>query len=294
LARLARTFRFFANDFSDTLNSAARAVHIGTGSAVYLTKGVDIVRRLDGKTAVVTGGARGIGAAFCEALASEGARVIIADLADGSAVAARIEAAGGRAIYVFTDVSSADSVGNLRQTSFEAFGPADILVNNAAIFAALSKKSFLEITAAEWDEVMAVNLRGPFHCCRAFAPGMMEKGGGKIINTASATVFKGFAGALHYVSSKGGLIAMTRSLARELGSYGICVNAIAPGLTMSEGVLANPEWGGPAAEATVNTRAFKREQTPRDIVGALLFLASSDSDFMTGQTIVVDGGAVMR
>jgi NAD(P)-dependent dehydrogenase (short-subunit alcohol dehydrogenase family) len=141
---------------------------------------------------------------------------------------------------------------------------------------------------------MAVNLRGGFNCCRAFAPAMMERGGGKIINIASATAFKGYAGALHYVSSKGGLIAMTRSLARELGGYGICVNAIAPGLTMSEGVLGNPEWSGPTAEATVMSRAIKREQAPRDILGTLLFLASSDSDFLTGQTIVVDGGAVMR
>ena len=133
---------------------------------------------------------------------------------------------------------------------------------------------------------MAVNVRGPFLCARAFAPLIKRRGGGKIVNIASGTVFKGNAGMLHYVSSKGAVVAMTRSLARELGPDNICVNAIAPGLTLSDGVKANPTWHGPAAEATIASRALRRPQTPRDLIGTLLFLASGDSDFLTGQTIV--------
>jgi NAD(P)-dependent dehydrogenase (short-subunit alcohol dehydrogenase family) len=141
---------------------------------------------------------------------------------------------------------------------------------------------------------MAVNARGPWLCVKAFAPDMIAKGRGKIVNVASATVFKGTTGLLHYVSSKGAVVAMTRALARELGPHKICVNAIAPGLTMSEAIAANPDWKGAAAQATVQSRAFRREQVPDDIIGALLFLAGDGSDFMTGQCLVVDGGAVMR
>jgi NAD(P)-dependent dehydrogenase (short-subunit alcohol dehydrogenase family) len=174
------------------------------------------------------------------------------------------------------------------------FGTIDVLVNNAGIFADLAKKPFTQIDDAEWDRVMAVNVRGSFACAKAVAPVMIAKGGGKIVNIASGTVFKGFAGALHYVASKGAVVAMTRCLARELGAHEICVNAIAPGLTMSEAVVDNPEWGGAAGEATVASRALKRAQQPADIVGTLLYLASAASDFVTGQTIVVDGGSVMR
>jgi NAD(P)-dependent dehydrogenase (short-subunit alcohol dehydrogenase family) len=141
---------------------------------------------------------------------------------------------------------------------------------------------------------MAVNVRGSFACAKAVAPVMIAKGRGKIINIASGTVFKGFSGALHYVASKGAVVAMTRCLARELGAHNICVNALAPGLTMSEAVVDNPEWGGAAGEATVASRALKRAQAPADIVGTLIYLASDASDFVTGQTIVVDGGSVMR
>jgi NAD(P)-dependent dehydrogenase (short-subunit alcohol dehydrogenase family) len=250
--------------------------------------------RLDGQVAIVTGGARGIGASFAQALAAAGAKVVVADVLDGSAVVARIAAAGGAAIYLHADVASRDSVGMLVKQSLEKFGTIDVLVNNAAIFASLSKKPFTEIDGAEWDAVMAVNVRGPFECAKAVAPVMIANGRGKIINVASGTAFKGFAGALHYVSSKGAVIAMTRCLARELGPHKICVNAIAPGLTLSEAIADNPEWGGAAAQATVASRALKREQVPADLVGTLLYLASDASDFVTGQTIVVDGGSVMN
>jgi len=252
------------------------------------------VERLKDKVAVITGGARGIGTSFCEAAAAAGARVVVADVLDGSPVVDRIKKAGGDAIYCHADVSSQSSVASLVSETVKAFGTVDILVNNAALFADLSKLPFADIDDSSWDAVMAVNVRGPFACCKAVAPIMIEKRKGKIINIASGTVFKGFAGALHYVTSKGAVVAMTRCLARELGAHNICVNAIAPGLTMSEGVIANPSWGGQAAESTIASRAIKREQVPGDLVGTLIYLASNDSDFVTGQTILVDGGSGMR
>jgi NAD(P)-dependent dehydrogenase (short-subunit alcohol dehydrogenase family) len=252
------------------------------------------VQQLQDKVAIVTGGARGIGASFAQALAGAGAKVVVADVLDGGAAVARIVAAGGAAIHCHADVAVPDSVAALVVQTVKTFGTVDVLVNNAAIFASLAKKPFTAITGAEWDAVMAVNVRGPFECAKAVAPVMIAKGRGKIINLASGTAFKGFAGALHYVSSKGAVIAMTRCLARELGPHKVCVNAIAPGLTLSEAIVDNAEWGGAAAQATVASRALKREQVPADLVGTLLYLASDASDFVTGQTIVVDGGSVMN
>ncbi len=250
--------------------------------------------RLSGKVAIVTGGARGIGAAFCEALAREGASIVVADVLDGQPVVDRITGAGGRAFYCRTDVADRASVTGLAQAAVEVFGKIDILVNNAAIFASLVKKSFLDIESDEWDGLMAVNLRGPFECARAVAPFMIAAKSGRIINIASGTAFKGVQGMLHYVTSKGGVVAMTRCLARELGPHNVVVNAIAPGLTMSEAIADNPAWSGKAAQPTVMSRALQRDQAPDDLTGALVFLASDESAFMTGQTMVVDGGAVMR
>ncbi len=249
---------------------------------------------LKNKVAIVTGAARGIGAEFAQALAAAGARVTVADVLDGSAVVSRIGAAGGEAKYCRADVTATPSVAALVAETLARFGTVDVLVNNAGIFADLVKKPFTEIDDAEWDRVMAVNVRGVFACARAVAPAMIARRRGKIVNIASGTLFKGFAGALHYVSSKGAVVAMTRCLARELGPHHICVNAIAPGLTMSDAVVDNPEWGGAAGDATVASRALKRAERPADIVGTLLYLASDLSDFVTGQTIVVDGGSVMH
>ena len=250
--------------------------------------------RLQDKIVIITGGARGIGAAFVKAAAAEGAVIAIADLLDGAPVAAAIEAAGGRAIYSSVDVASEQSVNAFVADVHARYGRIDGLVNNAALFASLKPKPFFEIAPDEFDKVMAVNVRGPFLLAKALAPIMMAQKAGKIVNIASGTVFKGYVGITHYVTSKGAIVALTRCLARELGPYNINVNAIAPGLTMSDGVLANPDMVGAPAQATLGSRAFKREQNPEDLTGSLIYLLSSDSDFVTGHTIVCDGGSVMR
>ncbi len=250
--------------------------------------------RLKDKVAVVTGGGRGIGAAFCEALASAGAKVVVADVLDGGPVVDRVKRMQGKAMYCRADVTSQSSIDAMLADTIREFGIVDILVNNAGLFADLPKKPFQDIGTDEWDRVMAVNVRGPFECAKAVAPGMIERKSGKIVNIASGTVFKGFINMMHYVTSKGAVVAMTRCLARELGPYNICVNAIAPGLTMSEAVVVNPEWTGSANDGTVASRAIRRDQIPADLLGTLIYLCSDDSNFVTGQTIAVDGGSVMR
>lgn len=250
--------------------------------------------RLQDKIVVITGGARGIGAAFAKAAAAEGAIVAIADLLDGASVSTGIETAGGRSSYARVDVANEQSVNAFVADLVARYGRIDGLVNNAALFANLKPKPFFEIDQEEFDKVMAVNVRGPFLLAKAVAPIMIAQKAGKIVNIASGTVFKGYAGITHYVTSKGAIVALTRCLARELGPYSINVNAIAPGLTMSDGVLANPDMVGAPAQATLGSRAFKREQTPDDLTGSLIYLLSSDSDFVTGHTVVCDGGSVMR
>lgn len=250
--------------------------------------------RLKDKVAVVTGGGRGIGAAFCEALASAGAKVVVADVLDGGAVVERIESMQGKAMYRHSDVTSKSSIEAMVLDTVREFGSIDILVNNAGLFADLAKRPFQEIGNDEWDRVMAVNVRGPFECAKAVAPMMIERKSGKIVNIASGTVFKGFVNMMHYVTSKGAVVAMTRCLARELGPHNICVNAIAPGLTMSDAIVVNPEWTGAANAGTVASRAIRRDQVPADLLGTLIYLCSDESNFVTGQTIAVDGGSVMR
>lgn len=250
--------------------------------------------RLEDKIIIVTGGARGIGAAFSRALAGEGANVLVADILDGGKTVGEIEENGGKAAFFPLDVADAGSVNAFVDKAQRRYGRIDCLVNNAALFANLTPKNFYEIDDAEFDKVMAVNVRGPFLLCKAVAPAMIRQNKGKIVNIASGTVFKGHAGITHYVTSKGAIVALTRCLARELGPHNINVNAIAPGLTMSEGVLANAQMVGAPAEATKSSRAFKREQTPEDLTGTLVYLCSSDSDFVTGHTVVCDGGSVMR
>lgn len=249
--------------------------------------------RLEGRVAVVTGAAQGIGAAFARGLAAEGAKVVIADLDSGQSVVDEIVAAGGEAAEIQTDVSDPDACKAMVAKAVDGFGRLDILVNNAAIFTAVERSNFDEIPVAEWDRLMSVNIKGVWLCCAAAVQPMREQKYGKIISISSGRVFKGSPYFLHYDASKAAVVGMTRSLAREIGEHNICVNAIAPGSTMSENVVARTNWKGGNADATMQTRAFKRHEAPDDLVGACVFLASEESDFMTGQTMVVDGGSAM-
>jgi NAD(P)-dependent dehydrogenase (short-subunit alcohol dehydrogenase family) len=251
--------------------------------------------RLASRIAIVTGGAKGIGRHYSHALAAEGARVMIADIADGTEVAREIAAEHGAnsVASMITDVSDETSVKALVAATMERFGKIDVLVNNAALFAPLQETKCTEIDAALWDKVMAINLRGPFLMVKHVAPHMQAQGYGKIINIGSGTAFRGIPWMLHYVTTKGGIMAMTRALARELGDHGIRVNTLAPGFTMSDTVMAeNPGHVDTARDRAVQSRSLKRDEQPQDLLGALVFLSSADSDFITGQTIAVDGGNV--
>jgi len=251
--------------------------------------------RLAGRTAIVTGGAKGIGRHYSRALAAEGARVMIADIADGNELAQELAAAYGAnsVASAVVDVSNESAVKALVAATIERFGKIDVLVNNAALFAPLQETKCTEIDAALWDQVMAVNLRGPFLMVKHVAPHMQAAGYGKIINIGSGTAFRGIPWMLHYVTTKGGILAMTRALARELGDHGIRVNTLAPGFTLSDSVMSeNPGHVNTARERAVASRALHRDMQPQDLLGALVFLASADSDFVTGQTLMVDGGNV--
>jgi NAD(P)-dependent dehydrogenase (short-subunit alcohol dehydrogenase family) len=246
--------------------------------------------RLAGKVAIVTGGARHIGAVYARRFASEGAAVVIADILDGDSVVREIESAGGRALGLKIDVSKEEDTQQMAADAVRAFGRIDILVNNAAIFINIQRHPFYEITADEWDRVSAVNIKGPFLCAKAVFSQMKEQKYGKIINISSSTAYWGTPMFLHYVASKAALVGMTRSLAREVGEFGICVNAIAPGLVEHEGQNAPKA----LTELQLNARSIKRLETPEDLLGVLVYLASPDSDFVTGQTLVVDGGSVFH
>jgi NAD(P)-dependent dehydrogenase (short-subunit alcohol dehydrogenase family) len=251
-------------------------------------------KRLSQRSAIVTGGAQGIGAAYARALAAEGAAVTIADRLDGAGVAQEIREGGGRAIAVETDVTDSGSVEGMVAKTLEAFGQLDILVNNAAIFGSLRAAPFEEIDLDAWDLVMRVNVRGAFQCSKAVAPAMRENGYGRIINISSGTIFKGTPYFLHYLTSKGAIWAMTRGLSRELGGSGITVNTVAPGYTASEAVLSDRDTWDLVRDGMNASRAIARDQLPEDLTGTIVFLASEDSAFITGQCLVVDGGSVLN
>jgi NAD(P)-dependent dehydrogenase (short-subunit alcohol dehydrogenase family) len=245
--------------------------------------------RLKDKVVIVTGGAQGIGRAYCLRGAAEGARMVVADVADPKPTVTEIEARGGQALGVECDVSREADTQRLATETLARFGRIDVLVNNAAVYGTLKRRPFMEIPVEEWDRVMAVNLRGLFLCARAVFPTMKAQGGGVIINIASSTFFKGVPDYIHYTTSKGGVIGFTRSLARELGPFGIRVNAIAPGFTLSGENEKNIS--EERKQANIQMRMLKRAEVPDDVVGTFVFLASDDSAFITGQTILVDGGA---
>jgi NAD(P)-dependent dehydrogenase (short-subunit alcohol dehydrogenase family) len=232
---------------------------------------------LDGKVAVVTGGAQGIGRAIADGLEAAGATVAIADLDPPP---------GG----IRADVSSEDDVQHLADEVVDRHGGIDILVNNAGLYASLEMRPFTEIPLEEWRRVMDVNVASMFLTCRAVVPRMRERGGGKIVNISSGTAFRGVPLVLHYVASKGAIVSFTRALARELGKDGIHVNCVAPGFTLSAGVEANPKVIEALRDVSVAARTIQRDQVPEDVVGAVVFLCTPAASFITGQTMVIDGG----
>ena len=242
--------------------------------------------RLDGKVAIVTGGAQGIGRAIAEGLAREGARLVIADLVRAEEAASSFD--GGVGLTV--DVSSEEDVERMAAEAVDRCGRIDILVNNAGLYASLAMRPFEQIPLEEWRRVMDVNVASMFLTCRAVVPRMRDAGGGKIVNISSGTPFRGVPFLLHYVTSKGAIVALTRALAKELGKDNVHVNCVAPGFTMSEGVKAQPEVIEKLRDVSIAARTIQRDQVPEDVVGAVAFLVSSEADFVTGQTIVIDGG----
>jgi NAD(P)-dependent dehydrogenase (short-subunit alcohol dehydrogenase family) len=249
--------------------------------------------RLKGRVAVVTGGAKGLGRAFCLGLAREGAAVMAVtrkDLENLTRTVEEIKVLGGQAALLLADVSAeADTLQMARETVTQ-FGRIDILVNNAAVYDGIKRKPFTEIDPAEWDLVMGVNVKGAFLASRAVFPYMKEQGYGKIINLASEVFFTGSHGFAHYVASKGGIIGLTRALAVELGPFNIGINCIAPGFTDTEASRGLAD----VTKYDVSKTPLKRLEKPEDLVGAAVFLASSESDFITGQTLLIDGGRAMH
>jgi NAD(P)-dependent dehydrogenase (short-subunit alcohol dehydrogenase family) len=241
---------------------------------------------LDGKVAIVTGGAQGIGRAIADGLAREGARIVVADLqrAEDAAVAYP------NGVGLTVDVSSEADVERMARETLGRCGSIDILVNNAGLYASLAMRPFTEIPLEEWNRVMEVNVASMFLTSRAVVPVMRERGGGKIVNISSGTPFRGVPFLLHYVTSKGAIVALTRALAKELGKDSIHVNCVAPGFTMSEGVKAQPQVVEALRDVSVAARTIQRDQLPEDVVGAVVFLCSPAADFVTGQTMVIDGG----
>jgi NAD(P)-dependent dehydrogenase (short-subunit alcohol dehydrogenase family) len=235
------------------------------------------VSALDGKVAIVTGGAQGIGAAIAAGLEADGATVVVADLNPPD---------GG----IRADVASEGDVSAMVEEMLERHGRIDILVNNAGLYASLEMRPFTEIPVEEWNRVMEVNVASMFLMCRAVVPVMREQGGGKIVNISSGTPFRGVPFLLHYVTSKGAIVAFTRALAKELGRDSIHVNCVAPGFTMSDGVKSNPEVVEKLRDVSIASRTIQRDQVPEDVVGAVVFLCTRAADFITGQTMVIDGG----
>jgi 3-oxoacyl-[acyl-carrier protein] reductase len=247
-----------------------------------------------GRSVIITGGGKGLGKVYAEEFAKAGAHVVAADIdvKAAEAVALSLRDAGLSALGLGIDVASEDAAQAMAQATLDRFGKIDVLINNASLMSVLPRRSWLEIPVDEWDRVMAVNLRGMFLCCRAVFPAMQAQKRGKIVNISSSRVWEGAPNRLHYTTSKAGVIGLTRALAREVGEFGITVNALTPGMTQSETQVASSS--GNYLATRVAGRAIERVQVPADLVGAVMFLSSPASDFMTGQTVNVDGGKSMH
>jgi NAD(P)-dependent dehydrogenase (short-subunit alcohol dehydrogenase family) len=241
---------------------------------------------MNGKVAIVTGGAQGIGRAIAEGLSAAGARIVIADLKGAEEAAAAFPDGVGLTV----DVASEQDVARMAGETVERCGSIDVLVNNAGLYASLEMRPFDQIPLEEWRQVMDVNVASMFLTCRAVVPVMRRQGGGKIVNISSGTPFRGVPFLLHYVTSKGAIVALTRALAKELGRDNVLVNCVAPGFTMSAGVEAHPEVVEKLRDVSVSARTIQRDQVPEDVVGAVVFLCGPGADFITGQTMVIDGG----
>ncbi len=243
------------------------------------------------KVAIVTGGARGIGRAYCLGLAGAGFSVAVADVLDGSGVVEEVAAAGGEAMAVEVDVSDQVSTENMAAACAERFGRIDGLVNNAAYFKGVQRGTLEEIGVEEWDRAFAVNVRGSWLCARAVYPYMREAGGGRIVNISSNTVVEGVTGFPHYVASKSAVVGLTRALARELGPHNITVNTVAPDYIPDDAMLRAAPWRD---EQVIGRRSLKRRMVCEDVVGTVVFLLSEGAAFVTGQEILVNGGHHMH
>ena len=253
------------------------------------------VASVAGRVIIVTGGGKGIGKVYGQRLAEAGAKIVVADIdADANNITVgSIKAAGGEAVAVATDVSDPDATQHMADVAVETYGRIDGLINNASLMSVLPRRPWYEIPLDEWDSVMAVNVRGVFLCCRAVFPQMQKQNKGKIVNISSSRFWEGTPNRLHYSTSKAGVIGLTRSLSREVGEFNITVNAITPGFTLSDTQVAS---SGDYARQNLpdENRAIRRHQFPEDLVGAVMFLTSDASDYITGQTINVDGGRSMH
>jgi len=249
---------------------------------------------LGGRVVVITGAAQGIGAEYAVALAEQGALVAAVDVKSCSETVARVSRSGGSVVAFRTDITRRTDVESMVESLLSSHGRIDILVNNAAIVADLDLTSIIDLSSEQWSSVMNVNALGTFECLRAVGKAMLRAGSGKIINIASSTFFRGTPLMAHYVASKGAVIGLTRTAAREFGPHGVTVNCIAPGLTMTPVLQEKGVFSAQIQQSAIQGRALPREQCAGDLVGTLLFLASPASDFMTGQTLVVDGGANMQ
>ena len=245
-----------------------------------------MTNRLEGRVAIITGAARGIGRAYSLGMAREGANIVAVDVLDASATASAAEALGVKALTLVLDVSVAEQTQRMAQETLETFGRIDILINNAAIS---PEQPFEEITFEDWRSVLSVDIDGVFLCAKAVVPQMKQQQSGRIINISSSTVFMSFPNLTHYITSKAGVIGLTRALATELGEHGITVNAISPGLTQTERTESIPDeiWN-----MQVAMQSIKRREMPEDLVGTAVFLASDEAAFITGQLLSVCGGFV--